>query len=108
MNEYIQVITTINNKEAAERIASYLVESRLVACAQVSGPITSVYRWKGNVETEEEWYCLVKTEKRFYPQVEQAIKELHPYEVAEIIAVPIIAGSPSYLEWVSDNIRSSE
>jgi periplasmic divalent cation tolerance protein len=99
MDRVIQVMTTTDSADVAAQISSALVEKRLAACVQVVGPISSTYRWKGTVETSREWLCLVKTREELYPQVESAIRDVHPYEVPEILAVPIVAGSPAYLDW---------
>jgi periplasmic divalent cation tolerance protein len=71
---------------------------------QIVGPITSIYRWKGNIETAEEWQCVIKSRKDLYEEIETAIKAIHPYEVPEIIAVPIVAGSGDYLEWLRSEL----
>ncbi len=105
MTDYIQVVTTTERKEDAEAIARTLVADRLAACAQVLGPVSSTYRWKGNVETSQEWQCWAKSRKALYPDIEQTIRRLHPYEEPEILAVPIVSGSDSYLKWVSGEVR---
>ena len=94
--------TTTDSREAADRIAKTLVEERLAACVQVIGPIRSTYRWKGNVESAEEYLCLIKTRSALVKDVERRILHLHPYELPEIIAVPIETGYPPYLEWLED------
>ena len=104
MHETIQVNTTTATKADAERIAAALVEQRLAACVQVSGPIHSCYRWQGEIETAEEWLCSVKTTREAYDQVEQAIRELHSYDEPEIMAVPIVAGSAGYLAWLREQV----
>ena len=104
MTDFIQVVTTADKRELAEQIASHLVELRLAACVQVLGPMTSTYRWQGNIERAEEWLCLAKTRRDLYPQVEAAIREVHTYEVPEVLAVPIIAGSMPYLEWMEKEL----
>ena len=96
----LQIVTTTNSHEEAMRIARALVEDRLVACAQVSGPVNSIYRWQGKVQTDEEWRCSVKTLKSKYEEVESAMRKLHTYDEPEIVATEIVAGSKSYLEWV--------
>jgi periplasmic divalent cation tolerance protein len=101
MTEYIQVLTTVEGKEAAQGIAELLVERRLAACAQVLGPIRSVYWWEGKLERAEEWLILAKSRRELYPKIEEAILARHPYSVPEIIAMPIVAGNPDYLEWLS-------
>jgi len=105
LEEYIQVITTTERREDAQKIADTLVEKRLAGCVQILGPITSTYRWKGNVETAEEWLVTIKTRKNLYSQVEEAIKATHPYETPEIIAVPITTGSREYLEWLNSELK---
>jgi periplasmic divalent cation tolerance protein len=102
MKSYIQVMTTTETKEEAEKIAQYLVEQKLAACVQITGPIASTYRWKGKVENAQEWLCLIKTREELYDKVETAIKKLHSYETPEIFAVPIIKGSSEYLSWLDD------
>ena len=102
MKSYIQISTTTETKEQAEKIAQYLVEAKLAACVQITGPITSIYRWKGKVENAEEWLCLIKTQDDLYDKVEATIKILHPYETPEIIAIPIVKGNKKYLNWIDD------
>ncbi len=106
--DYIQVVTTLSTREAAERIASRLVETNLAACAQVAGPISSTYRWKGAVETAQEWQCVAKTRFDLYAAVEKAIREIHPYELPEIVAVPIVAGLAEYLAWIGAETSSDQ
>lgn len=104
MTEHLQVLTTIDSEEAAERIAVALVERRLAACVQVLGPLTSTYRWQGEVERAREWMCVAKTTAARYPEVEAAIRELHPYDEPEIVATPIVAGSKGYLDWIGASL----
>jgi periplasmic divalent cation tolerance protein len=101
---HVQVLTTVGSEEDAERISIALVERRLAACVQTIGPIASRYRWEGKTETAREWQCLAKTEAARYPEVEAAIRELHPYDEPEIVATPIVAGSAGYLTWISENV----
>ncbi len=75
----------------------------MAACVQVAGPIASTYRWQGAIETSQEWLCLAKTMKANYEALEAAIRELHPYEVPEILAFPIVAAHQAYLEWLAAN-----
>jgi periplasmic divalent cation tolerance protein len=104
VTDHLQVLTTVGSEEDAERISIALVERRLAACVQTIGPIASRYRWKGEVDTAREWQCLAKTEAVRYPEVEAAIRELHPYDEPEIVATAIVAGSAGYLAWVSENV----
>ncbi|MEX2114870.1 MAG: divalent-cation tolerance protein CutA [Pirellulales bacterium] len=109
MTGFIQIITSVASQAEAERIGRALVERRLAACMHVSGPITSVYRWQDKIETSSEWVCAVKTSAGLYANVEAAIRELHSYEVPEILAAPIVAGSTAYLDWLrSELIDPSE
>lgn len=104
MSDYLQVITTTASGDEARLIAEALVGERLAACVQVVGPVTSVYRWKGEVEKATEWLCLAKTERRLYPRVEAAIKKAHSYEMPEILAFDVAAGSEDYLAWLSGEL----
>lgn len=106
MTEYVQVLTTASSEEEAERIASDLLDRGLAACVQVVGPITSRYRWQGQLERATEWQCLAKTEAAAYPAVEKAIGAINSYDEPEIIATPIVAGSEGYLAWVGESLRS--
>jgi len=100
MKGNIQVFTTVEKREDADRIASGVVNKRVAACAQVMGPIRSTYWWKGKVEEAGEWLLMMKTRQDLFSALEKEIKAIHPYEVPEIIALPIVAGSASYLEWI--------
>ncbi|OIP93099.1 MAG: cytochrome C biogenesis protein CcdA [Syntrophaceae bacterium CG2_30_49_12] len=104
MEFYIQVVTTTEKKEDAEKIAKTILEKRLAGCVQIVGPILSTYWWKDALETVEEWQCLMKTRKDLYGAVEKAVKAIHPYETPEIIAIPIATGSKEYLKWLHDEI----
>ena len=102
MNDFVQIVTTTERQEDARRIADLLVEKRLAACVQIAGPVTSVYRWQGKVESAQEWQCQIKTRQALLDDVSEAIREVHPYEVPEIIALPIVAGSRDYLVWLEE------
>lgn len=105
MPDYVQVTTTTGTREVAERIAVELVDLRLAACVQVSGPIASTYRWQGQVETAEEWLCTAKTVAATLPAIQDLLKRLHPYEVPELIATPITGGSEAYLKWLGEQLN---
>ena len=104
MTEYIQVFTTTDTKENAGQISGKIVEKNLAACAQIIGPITSIFWWKNNINEEEEWLVIIKTKKELYEELEQAIIKLHKYEVPEILAIPVVAGSKSYLDWLDSEV----
>lgn len=98
--ETILVISNLPDQASAEKLAAVLIEQRLAACVNVQSPCTSVYRWQGKVETATEVPVFIKTTRERYPALEAAIRAHHPYELPEIIAVPLVAGLPAYLEWV--------
>lgn len=105
MTEFIQLFTTTEKRDDAEIISKRVVEQRLVACAQVIGPIKSTYWWKEKIEQTEEWLCIMKSRGDLYEALEKAIKSIHPYEVPEIVAVPIVSGSQSYLAWLEQELK---
>ena len=100
------VLNTLPDRPQALALAGKLVERRLAACVNVLAECTSVYRWQGRIETAAEVPVLIKTTTARYAELEQAIRELHPYELPEIVAVPIRGGLPGYLQWVADETRS--
>ena len=102
MTEYLQITTTTEKKAEAEIIARALIEGCLAACVQIVGPITSTYSWKGQIETAEEWQCLIKTRADLFGEVERSIKAIHSYETPEIIAFYIKEGSQEYLNWMGE------
>ena len=103
--EALLVFTNLPDRDAANRLAQALIERRVAACVNVLADCTSVYRWQGSVETATEVPVLMKTTRRAYPALESALQELHPYEVPEIIAVPVESGLPAYLQWVDAETR---
>jgi len=105
MGRYIQVSTTVEKKEDADRIAKILVETRMAACVQVIGPIRSTYWWKGKVEEAGEWLCVMKTREELYSDLEASLKAVHPYQVPEIVAVPLTKGSEGYLRWIEEETK---
>jgi len=106
MEGFIQVTTTTETKADAERIARALVEARLAACVQIVGPIESIYRWKGRIETTGEWLCLIKSREEHYGAIEQTIRSLHPYEAPEIVSVGMTGGSRDYLDWLRGELAA--
>lgn len=100
------VITNLPDRGAAERLADALVAKRLAACVNILAPCRSVYRWQGEVQHDEEHPVLIKTTPERYAQLEAEIRALHPYELPEIIAVPIERGLPDYLAWVAAETSS--
>ncbi|MGH8666478.1 MAG: divalent-cation tolerance protein CutA [Burkholderiales bacterium] len=100
------VLSNLPDRNAALELAEKLVERRFAACVNVLAECTSVYRWQGKIETAAEVPVMIKTTAARYPALEQAIRELHPYELPEIVAVPIREGLPGYLQWVAAETRS--
>ncbi|WP_418956931.1 divalent-cation tolerance protein CutA [Streptomyces tritici] len=97
----LTVLTTTDSAEKARALARGAVEARLAACAQVSGPVTSVYHWKQAVETAEEWQVQFKTTEDRYDALEAHLLAAHDYETPEILATPVVRGSAAYLEWIA-------
>ncbi|MDP2759064.1 MAG: divalent-cation tolerance protein CutA [Sideroxyarcus sp.] len=104
MSEVLLVITTLPDRASGERIAAALVTAGIAACVNMLGECTSVYHWQGKLEHANEVPLLIKTTRAAYPQLEQVLRELHPYELPEIIALPISAGLPAYLNWVTQGM----
>jgi len=100
------VLTNLPDRETAERLAGALIEQRVAACVNILAPCLSVYRWNGAVQREEEHPVLIKTTAERYPALEAAIRAAHPYELPEIIAVPIERGLPAYLAWVDAETKN--
>ncbi|MCK6387836.1 MAG: divalent-cation tolerance protein CutA [Zoogloea sp.] len=101
MPDTLLVLTNLPDAASAERIARLLVEQRLAACVNILAPCTSVYRWNDALETAAEVPLLIKTTRARYPALQAALAEAHPYELPEIVAVPLEAGLPAYLAWVA-------
>lgn len=96
----LTVMTTTDSAEKAQRLARGAVEARLAACAQISAPVTSVYRWQDRIETAEEWQVLLKTTPARYDALEAHLTEAQDYEVPEIIATPVVRAGAAYAAWV--------
>lgn len=99
----IVVLITAPSKDVGRTIAAALVEQKLAACVNILGPIQSIYTWEGRVQEEEEFLLVAKTwDELFEPRLIPAVRAVHPYEVPEIIALPILAGLPEYLDWMRE------
>lgn len=107
MPDYIEVHSTIDSKEQADKICAAVVEARLAACAQVSGPIRSTYWWQGKIERADEFFLMMKTTSDRFDEVARVIRENHSYEVPDIVAVPLVDGVADYLRWISAETRGS-
>jgi periplasmic divalent cation tolerance protein len=102
---FLQVQTTTDSRAEAVELAHAAVEARLAACAQVAGPIASAYWWEDGVERAEEWLIMLKLPADRYDDLAEFLAERHSYDEPEIIATPIVAGSPSYLDWLEEETR---
>ncbi|AXI25336.1 cytochrome C biogenesis protein CcdA [Methanofervidicoccus sp. A16] len=103
--EYIVVFITVPNLEVGEKIGNTLVEEKLAACVNITSEIKSVYFWKGRIEEDKEHLLIIKTRKDKFESLEKRVKEIHPYEVPEIIAMPIVLGSKDYLSWIDESLE---
>jgi periplasmic divalent cation tolerance protein len=102
----VVVLVTVPDASCGEKIARALLESRLAACVTRLGPASSLFRWKGALDSSEEQLLLVKTRAVLFAQVEREVVRLHPYEVPEVVALPIVAGSAAYLRWIGTESKS--
>lgn len=106
MESFTVVFMTTSNREEATRIVSQLLNERLIACANIIGPVFSLFKWKEKVEESNEFLVLMKSRKDLFKRLSTRIKEMHGYEVPEIIALPIIEASQHYIDWLKASIES--
>jgi periplasmic divalent cation tolerance protein len=99
------VLSTAGSADEAHKIAHHLVEHRLAACVNLIPRIESIYRWQGRIESSEEWLLLIKTTGEKFPEVRDAILQLHSYEVPECISISIEDGSADYLDWIGESVK---
>jgi len=104
-NSIIVVLVTTSNREEAERIAHHLLDEKLVACANVLGPVSSLFWWAGKVEKADEYILLMKSRLNLFEKLSEKVEALHSYEVPEIIALPIVKGSNAYVKWLEGCLR---
>ena len=105
MSEVLLVVTNLPDRATAERIADTLVTEGMAACINILAACTSVYRWEGKLNHTEEVPLLIKTTRAAYPRLQNRLQELHPYELPELIAVPVTTGLPAYLAWVGQETQ---
>ncbi|QDU31432.1 Divalent-cation tolerance protein CutA [Anatilimnocola aggregata] len=103
--EIIQIVTTTSEKESAEKIGAQILNRRLGACVQISGPVESSYWWNGRIETAREYLCTIKTVKEKFAQVERTILETHPYDKPEILATAVVEISTDYKAWLMEQLK---
>ena len=106
MNSIIQISTTSDDRDELNAIAASLIENRLAACCQISGPVSSLYTWESKTESATEWICNIKTTRNQYEKVESEIIRLHHYDQPEIVAVEIVAASTGYQKWICDSVET--
>jgi periplasmic divalent cation tolerance protein len=99
-NTYVIVMVTTSSKKEAEKIAQRLLDERLIACANIMGPVSSLFRWSGKMDKAEEYLIIMKSRKDLFEKLAETVKALHSYEVPEILALPIVAVSKAYLDWL--------
>lgn len=105
-NNALLVLTNLPDEASAMRLADALVKDHAAACVNILAPCASVYRWQGKLESAKEVPLLIKTTQAAYPRLEKLVRELHPYELPEIIAVPVETGLPGYLQWVAQETET--
>ena len=103
MGSYILCLVTIDDLKKASEIAGILVENKLAACVNIVPEIQSIYRWKGEICNDTERLMIIKTRRHLFDKLKAAVKEMHPYEIPEIISLDIQQGYPGYLRWIDDS-----
>lgn len=106
MTDKIVVLSTCDSEEQAEAIAQDLVEQRLAACVNIIAGARSIYRWKDQIEDSREFLLLIKSRRDLFDKLRAAIHKLHSFEVPEVIALPVIDGSPNYLTWLDSELQT--
>ncbi len=104
MTDKIVVLSTCGSAAEAERLARRLVEARAAACVNIVAPVRSIYRWKGVIEQAEEWLLVVKTSRAKFDRVRAELEAAHSYELPEVLALPVVEGSPNYLAWLAGEL----
>lgn len=107
MTDYRVMLTTCNSRETAEAIAFQLLEKRLVACVNILPQGLSMYRWQGQIETEEEFLLIMKSHRNHYVAIENTLRQIHPYEVPELLVLSVENGLPAYLSWLASELNIS-
>jgi periplasmic divalent cation tolerance protein len=103
-NPFIIVLVTVSGKQEAEKIAQALLEEKLIACANIVGPVSSHFHWEGKVQQAEEFLVLLKSRADLFEKLSERVRALHSYEVPEVLAVPVVAGSKWYLDWLAKSL----
>ena len=103
---FLIVLMTAPNKKEAEKIVHALLEEKLIACANIVDPVSSFFWWQGKIDSEKEVLTIMKTHETLFEKLQKKVTELHSYDVPEILALPIVAGSQSYLDWMKTSLKS--
>lgn len=106
MTPYIEIHITTDSQSEAQRIGTKLVQERLAACAQISGPIQSIYEWEEKIENSEEWVLSLKSHQEFFPRLVEVIRKEHSYKCPQIIALPLVNANEDYLAWMKAAINT--
>ena len=104
-NSYIIVLVTTSNKQEAERISQELLEAKLIACANIVGPVSSHFVWNDKIEQTDEFLIFMKSQMILFEELSERVKALHSYEVPEVLALPIVGGSKAYLDWLGASLK---
>jgi periplasmic divalent cation tolerance protein len=103
-NTYVIVVVTTTSKQEAEKIAQQLLKERLIACANITGPVSSLFHWSGKLEKAEEYLIFMKSRKDLFEKLTETVKALHSYDVPEILALTVVDGSEAYLGWLESRL----
>ena len=106
MTSFIEIQITTATEEEAIRLGNVLVEAKLAACAQISGPIQSIYIWEGAKESAREWVCCLKSRESLFSELVEVVRKHHSYQCPQIVAVPILTASDDYLQWLEEMTKS--
>ncbi|MEM2093509.1 MAG: divalent-cation tolerance protein CutA [Candidatus Bathyarchaeia archaeon] len=106
-NRYCIVLVTVSSREEAEKIVRSLLEEKIIACANIIGPVFSIFWWHGRIDNAQENLILMKTKESLFSRLAERVKTLHSYQVPEIIAIPIVKGYKPYMDWLESNLNST-
>jgi len=108
MASYVVVFVMVSDEKEATKIVRNLLKDRLIACANIVGPVSSLFWWKGKIDKANEFLVIMKSRKNLFKKLSERVKELHSYEVPEVIALPVIEGLPSYLNWLGTSLYGED
>ncbi len=108
MTDKVVIMVTAGSRRECRKIARRLIEEKLAACVNITQPIQSLFRWEGKIDNSKEFLMFIKTNRDLFPQIKAEISLIHSYHTPEIICLPVIDGSPNYLQWIGDSVRPAE